>query len=172
MTSLTKKPTYHVGEFDYDELNESHFGTLLAENSCVVDELKTAIRILSQKAANEVWELTFGDANNKAAIATGNWSSSLSWAATGDWLPHYNAAESKPVENQLRQLIEWRDDQMVLFIKGPHDCVFTNWQSFVQNWLTFFEYDDDGPFIIPIDRNAVVRICPNGTYLKGTTATD
>jgi hypothetical protein len=170
MTSPTKKPKYNLDELHYDELAETHLGKLFNENIGGTAGLRNAVRVLSEYDARAMWNLTFGDADNKAAIARNNWTSTIQWAAIGDWLAYYNIGDSQPVEKQLRSLVHWRNDQLVLFIKGPCDVVVTNWQSFVKNWLTFFEYDDDGPFIIPVDCSDVLRVCPNGTFLKGTFA--
>ena len=170
MTSPTRRPAYNVDEFEYADLATSTLGRLLAENGCNIDELSSEIRVLSEDSASETWKDTFGDANHKYAIADDNWTASLCWASSGDWLRYYNQAESEPVEEQLRRLFDWREDQMVLFFRGPCDCAVTNWRTFVRNWPTFFEYDDDGPFVIPLDRGEVLRICPNGTIMKGTAS--
>jgi len=171
MTSPTKKPTYDPTDLDYDDLAGSHFGNLLAENSAVLTDFHT-IRVLTEQCARELWRNSFGDVKHKAAIPGDNWCSSCAWTTTGEWLEHYNSARSNPVERQLRQLVDWRDEQLVLFFRGPLDCVVSTWQAFVENWLTFFEYDDDGPFIVPVDREEVLRICPNGTFMKGVPNPD
>ncbi len=150
-------------------MKESYFGGLLVDNNMNIETLRDSIRVLSELSASIIWTVTFGAANSKAAIAESNWTSHLTWESCGDWLPYYNKADSEPVEQQLRQSFNWSEEQAVLFIKGPLDCILTDWGTFVRNWLTFVEYDDDGPFLVPINMEDVLRISPIGTFLKGVT---
>jgi DUF2947 family protein len=173
MTSPTEEPAYRIGDLAYDDLRESHFGSLLIDNSVDIEALADSIRVLSERSANQVWILTFGDARYKADIDASNWTYRLAWDSCGDWLQFYNNADSKPVEQQLLRLVRWRQEQPVLFIRGPCDCIFTDWKTFVQHWLSFAEYDDDGPFLIPVEPHSssqtrVLSISPNGWFLRGS----
>jgi len=171
MNPPIKKPAYAAAKFDYVELSTSCLGQLLSENARELDEIRDKIRVLSERSANAVWKATFGDANHKAAIGEDHWTSLRLWTSDGEWLTHYNKADSEPVETQLRQLLDWADDLVVIFLKGPCDCAVTDWRTFIDNWMTFLEYDDDGPFLIPVEGAEVLRVSPHGTFLIGTEAT-
>lgn len=168
MTAPTEKPTYVIVDYKYQKISDSYFGKLLFDNSRNVEKLEDFINVLTEESAEKIWKQTFGNARHKADIKKENWSTSLYWSAVfGDWLKHYNNCDSQPIERQLKKLVDWHDNQTVIFFKGPYDSIITSWRLFVQNCLTFFEYDDDGPFIIPVDGSEVLRISPNGSYMIG-----
>ena len=126
MTSLNKPPTFRSEDFTFDELKDTYFGKLLLAFNPNIEAWSESVQVLSENSAQEVWACTFVDARHKFEIDASNWTFGLSWNASGDWIDFYNSGNWEPVEDQIRSLLDPPNDQAVVFIKGPLECILTN----------------------------------------------
>lgn len=170
MASPDFPPKLQPEDFDCAPLAESDFGELLRDNEVDLGSVDGAIRVLTEASANTVWATLFGPATHKYKIAEDNWSSCLAWAPIILWIEDYNRGETSRVQADLRALVEWPGSQMVLFVKGPYEIVSATWEAFARHWNTFAQYDNDGPFILPVNGVGALRILPLGAIARGVPA--
>ena len=147
----------YSGDYEYVELGNSDIRDFFSNH------LADDIKVLTKNSSIEFWGKYFSKKNKTVMqLDKDDWVLKVKWENIGYWTKDYDCNCISNVKNLLMKCINWDGNASIYFCSSCYNILKTSWSIFLDNWIEFITYNEDGAIIIAENKSEAVSFAAIG----------